>query len=95
MPVEFARNNFWHHSIRNAPCMLNYGQVPDGPAVAKLRNLNPAVDAFAGKWSDQLARAKLCLEAAKQRMCHFSDQKRQQVPPFQVGDPVLLNIKNF
>ena len=30
-PVEFDLNNSWHHSIRNTPFMLNYGQVPDGP----------------------------------------------------------------
>ena len=28
-------------------------------------------------------------------MKHFSDQKRRQVPPFQVGDLALLNIRNF
>ena len=33
-PVEFALNNSWHHSIRNTPFMLNYGQVPDNPTVA-------------------------------------------------------------
>ena len=26
-PVEFALNNSWHHSIRNTPFMLNYGQT--------------------------------------------------------------------
>ena len=65
-PVEFALNNSWHHSIRNTPFMLNYGQVPDDPTVAKLRSLNPAVNTFVGKWSEQLALAKLCLEAAQQ-----------------------------
>ena len=93
-PVELALNS-WHHNIQKTPFMLNYGQVPDGPTVAKLRSLNPAVNNFVGKWSEQLARAKICLEAAQQRMKQFSDQKRRQVPPIQVGDLVLLNVKNF
>ena len=75
--------------------MLNYAQMPDNPTIAKLRSLNPAVNTSVGKWSEQLAQAKVCLEAAQQRMKHFSDQKRRQLPPFQVGDLVLLNIKNF
>lgn len=94
-PAEFAMNNSWHHSIRNTPFMLNYGQNPDDPTVAKLRSLNPAINAFVGKWSDQLSRAKLCLEAAQQRMKHYADQKRRATPAFKVGDQVLLNIKNF
>lgn len=94
-PAEFAMNNSWHHSIRNTPFMLNYGQNPDDPTVAKLRSLNPAINAFVGKWSDQLSRAKLCLEAAQQRMKHYADQKRRATPAFKVGDQVLLNIRNF
>ena len=94
-PAEFAMNNSWHHSIRNVPFMLNYGQLPGDPTVAKLRSFNPAVNSFVGKWSDQLAREKLCLEAAQQRMKHYADHKRTPAPRFQPGDQVLLNIKNF
>ena len=94
-PAEFALNNSWHHSIRNTPFMLNYGQNPDDPTVSKLRSLNPAVSQFVGKWSDQLARAKKCLEAAQQRMKHFADKKRRSAPQFQPGDRVLLSVKNF
>ena len=93
-PVEFALNNSWHHSLPNTPFTLNYGRVPEDPTVAKLRRRNPGVNTLVGKWSDQLARAKLCLKAAQQRMKHFTDQKRRQVPLFQVGDLVLLNQKN-
>ena len=72
-PAEFVMNNLWHHSIRNVPFMLIYGQLPGDPTVAKLRSGNPAVNTFVGTWSDQLARAKLCLEAAQQRMKHYAD----------------------
>ena len=94
-PAEFALNNSWHHSIRNTPFMLNYGQTPDDPVVSKLRSLNPAISQFVGRWSEQLSRAKLCLEAAQQRMKHYADRKRDPTPEFQVGDRVLLNVRNF
>ena len=94
-PAEFALNNSWHHSIRNTPFMLNYGQHPDDPTVAKLRSLSPAISQFVGRWSEQLSRAKLCLEAAQQRMKRYADRKRSPAPVFRPGDLVLLNVKNF
>ena len=75
--------------------MLNYGQVPDDPTVANLRSLNPNVNKFVGRWSEQLVRAKRCMEAAQQRMKHYADKRRRATPTFQVGDYVLLNVKNF
>ena len=93
--VEFALNNSWHHSIRNTPFMLNYGQNPDDPIVSNLRSLNPNIGQFVGKWSEQLSRAKVCLQAAQDRMKHCADQRRDPTPEFQPGDLVLLNIKNF
>ena len=48
-PAEFSMNNSWHHSIRNVPFMLNYGQLPDNPTVATLRGLQPVVNTFVGK----------------------------------------------
>ena len=75
--------------------MLNYGQNPDDPTVARLRSRNPSVSKFLGKWSDQVSRAKRCLEAAQQRMKHFADRKRSPAPDLKAGDLVLLNVKNF
>ena len=94
-PAEFALNNSWHHSIRNTPFMLNYGQSPDDPDVAKLRSVNPAINEFVGRWSEHLSRAKLCLEAAQQRMKVYADRKRKPGPDLQVGDRVLLSVKHF
>ena len=94
-PAEFALNYSWHHSIRNTPFMLNYGQNPGDPTVSKLRILNPAISKFVGKWPEQLTRAKNCLEAAQQRMKHFADRKRRTTPQCQPGDMVLLSVKNF
>lgn len=94
-PVEFALNNSWHHSIRNTPFMLNYGQNPDDPVVSNLRSLNPNIGPFVGKWSEQLSRAKSCLQAAQDRMKSFADRRRDPTPHFDPGDLVLLNVKNF
>lgn len=72
------------------------GQNPDDPVVAKLRSLKRSViNTFVAKWSDKLSRAKLCLEAAQQRMKHHGDLEHMATPTFEVGDEVLLNIKNF
>ena len=93
-PVEFALNNPWHHSIQNTPFMLNYGQNPDDPTVSNLRSSNPNIGPFVGKWSEQLSRAKVYLQAAQDRMKHNADQRRDPTPEFQPGDIVLLNVKN-
>ena len=93
--AEFALNNSWHHNLRNTPFMLNYGHNPDDPTVSKLRSLNPAISNFVGKWSEQLTRAKKCLEAAQKRIKHFADRKRRSTPQCQPGDMVLLSVKNF
>jgi hypothetical protein len=50
--VEFAMNNSWNASIQNTPFMLNYGQNPDDPTIAWLRECNPAVNKFVGRWSE-------------------------------------------
>jgi hypothetical protein len=59
--AEFARKNAWNSSVRNTPFMLNYGQHPHTLATLEVHSKNPAVNAFVGKWSEQIARAKLCL----------------------------------
>ena len=74
--------------------MLNYGQNPDDPVVSNLR-LNPNIGTFVGKWSEQLSRAKVCLQAAQDRMKCFADKHRSPTPEFSPGDLVLLNVKNF
>ena len=51
--------------------MLNYGQNPDDPIVSNLRSLTPNIGQFVGKWSKQLSRAKVCLQAAQDRMKHL------------------------
>jgi hypothetical protein len=75
--VEFAMNNSFHEPVRNTPFMLNYGQHPDTPAVTAFRTRHPEVNKFVGRWSEQLAKAKQCLQAAQQRQKQWADKHRQ------------------
>jgi hypothetical protein len=75
--------------------MLNYGQHPDTPAVAALRVRHPAVNKFVGRWSEQLVKAKQCLQAAQQRQEQWANKHRQLAPEFKPGDQVLLSMKHF
>lgn len=93
--VEFAMNNAFNESIQSTPFMLNYGQHPDTPAVARLRDINPAVNKFVGKWSEQLKRARQCIAAAQQRMKAKADNRRRKAPEFKPGDLVLIDVKHF
>jgi hypothetical protein len=63
--VEFAMNTAWNLSIQNTPFMLNYGQHPDTPVIAALRSRNGNVNQFIGQWSEQISRAKQCIQAAQ------------------------------
>jgi hypothetical protein len=93
--AEFAMNNAWNSSVRNTPFMLNYGQHPHTPATLEVHSRNPAVNAFVGKWSQQIARAKQCLVAAQDRQKASADKKRQPAPVWKPGTLVLLSIKHF
>ena len=93
--VEFAMNNAWNESIQNTPFMLNYGQHPNDPTLLEIRERNPAVNRFVGKWSKQLTRAKQCLRAAQDRYKASADKRRREPPDYQPGDEVLLKTSFF
>jgi hypothetical protein len=90
--AEFAINNAWNQSIDNALFMLNCGQNPDTPEVVALRSMNPAVNKFVGKWSEQL---KHCLEAAQNRQKPQANKRQRPAPDFMPGDEVLIQTKHF
>jgi hypothetical protein len=93
--VEFAMNNSWNASIQNTPFMLNYRQTPDDPPIAWMRECKPAVNKFAGRWSEQLFRARELLRAAQDKYKQYADRKRSDPPIYQPGDEVLLKTKYF
>ena len=93
--AEFAMNNAWNSSIQNTPFMLNYGQNPDDPTIHFLRQRNKSVNALVGRWSEQLAKAKECLQAAQDRQKAAANKHRRDAPDYQPGDEVLLHTSYF
>jgi hypothetical protein len=93
--AEFAMNNAYNSSIKTTPFMLNYGQNPDTPAVLFARGMNPRVNQFVGRWSEQLQEAKRCLKAAQDRQKKYADKHRRSVETLNVGDKVLIHTKHF
>jgi hypothetical protein len=93
--VEFAMNNAYHSGIRAPPFMLNCGQHPQCPVLAKLRAKNPAVSKFIGNWDEQLSKAKTFYTLAQERYKHYADKGREPAPDYKPGDQVLLKTKLF
>jgi Reverse transcriptase (RNA-dependent DNA polymerase)/RNase H-like domain found in reverse transcriptase/Integrase zinc binding domain/Aspartyl protease len=93
--AEFSMNNSVNVSTGYTPFMLNYGQNPDTPLTVVLRGLNPQLDRFRGRWSEQLKHARECLLAAQQRQKAHADKHRRDAPELNPGDQVLIHMKHF
>jgi hypothetical protein len=93
--AEFAMNNAYNSSIKTTPFLLNYGQNPNTPAVLFVRGMNPKVNQFVGRWSEQLQAAKRCLQAAQDRQKKYADKRRRAADLLSVGDKVLIHTKHF
>jgi hypothetical protein len=93
--AEFAMNNAYNSSIKNTPFLLNYGQNPNTPAVLFVTGLNPRVNQFVGRWSEQLQHEKRCLQTAQDRQKRSADKHRRPVETLDVGDKVLISTKHF
>jgi hypothetical protein len=93
--AEFAMNNSVNVSTGHTPFMMNYGQNPDTPLSVVLRGLNPNIDRFRGRWSEQLTHARQCLLTAQQRQKAQADKRRQPAPVLNPGDKVLIHMKHF
>jgi hypothetical protein len=93
--AEFAMNNSVNVSTGHTPFMLNYGQNPDTPLTLVLRGLNPNLDRFRGRWSEQLKFARQCLLNAQQRQKRQADKHRNDAPLLKPGDKVLIHMKHF
>lgn len=93
--AEFAMNNSVNVSTGDTPFMLNYGQNPDTPLTVVLRGMNPQIDRFRGRWSEQLKHARQCLLDAQQRQKAHADKSRRDAPTLKPGDKVLIHMKHF
>jgi hypothetical protein len=56
--AEFVVKKSVHVSTGHTPFMLNYVQHPDTPLSVMLRGMNPHIDRFRGRWSEQLKYAR-------------------------------------
>ena len=93
--VEFAMNNAYNSTTKTTAFMLTYGQHPNDPTTLWMRHRNQAVNAFVGRWSEQLARAKTNIAVAQERQKYYADLKRQPAPQWKPGTEVLLSTKLF
>ena len=93
--AEFSMNNSLNVSTGHTPFELNYGQNPDTPLTVVLRGLNPNIDRFRGRWSEQLKHARQCLLNAQQRQKVQADKSRRAAPALKPGDKVLIHMKHF
>jgi hypothetical protein len=92
--AEFAYNNTAHKSTKNTPFFIEYGRHPRaGPTLDKATKRTDVNDIV---WARQEAqnKAKATLELAAERIKWYYDKSVQKVP-FQVGDKVMLDLKDY
>ena len=90
--VEFAINNSWQESVQSTPFMLNYGQHPLTPAMARMPLQRvPAAHEFVQGIEAAVAKARACLQRAQERMKRYADRTRRQVE-YKVGDLVRVDL---
>lgn len=91
--AEFAYNNAKHVSSGSTPFFLNYGFHPRGPGRIDNRS-NPRAVAVQEDIERARARARECLEAARQRQKSYADQRRRDVT-FTPGQRVMFDSRNL
>jgi len=95
--AEFAYNN--SVTIGNGMSLFyaNYGRHPAtiDPPDDKEEPLNPASTVY-GHWMQSVhEESRKGLEAAQERIRHYTDPDRREPPAYQVGDLVILNGRNI
>ena len=93
--AEFAVNDSWQESVQNTPFFLNYGRHPKKPTTLGLPTArSPTAAELAKEIQESIARAKVLLNAARQRQKAYADAKRSE-RSFEEGEEVLLSTKNI
>jgi hypothetical protein len=68
---------------------------PDTPVIASLRSRNPTVNEFVGRWSEQLSKARDCIQVAQQQQKQDADRHHRAALIYKPRDEVLLSIKQL
>jgi hypothetical protein len=87
-------NNAVNQSVGDTPFRLNYGQNPHTPLSIKARSQVPAAHDFVEARREAIARAKVAMQSAQDRMAYYHNQGRRP-QEFTVGQEVLLRTTNL
>jgi Cys-tRNA synthase (O-phospho-L-seryl-tRNA:Cys-tRNA synthase) len=68
--------------------MLSFGRNPDTPVIASLRSRNPTVNEFVGRWSEQLSKARDCIQVAQQQQKQYAGRHHRAAPIY-FNSPVM------
>jgi Chromo (CHRromatin Organisation MOdifier) domain len=91
--AEFAYNNSKQASTGFTPFELDCGQHPNTPITMTKESEVPAANDFLKHWTSMIDLAKDSLREAQERQEKYANEHRHHII-FQVGDQVLLNMKN-
>ena len=93
--AEFAYNNSEASATGFSPFYANFGYNPRSAWGLEAEPKNPTATNYI-KWIQEVHnRCKDSLITARERMGKYYDKRRQEAPPFKVGDLVLLDMRNI
>lgn len=93
--AQFAYNSAPSESTRTSPFYANYGYQPTAYGEARETIDSPRATKTAEQIKDLHDELRTDLEATRQRMTHYANQKRMKGPSFKEGDHVYLLRKNI
>jgi hypothetical protein len=93
--AEFAYNNSVTQAKQLTPFYTNYGFHPKTIWTSSEESKNLVSKAYAHWIKATYDRAMQALEKTKENMSKYYDQLHQPQPDYEVGDEVLLNVKNI
>ena len=92
--AEFSYNNQKQDSIDMSPFYTNYGFHPR-VHIAPMENDVPAVGTLVDKIHHIQEEAAAAMNRASDDMKRFADRSRQEVPEWNEGDQVMLDMRNI
>jgi transposase InsO family protein len=93
--AEFAYNNSEASATGFSPFYANFGYNPRSAWGLEAEPKNPTATNYI-KWIQEVHNScKDSLITARERMGKYYDKRRQEAPPFKVGDLVLLDMRNI